>query len=271
MARGAGECNLREGARRLADNAGLRPFWHLFLEWRGANAAAPPPARDAAGVAVPPAGLMVKVVGHADWPRFEASGRRDLAALKDAVDRNGGDFAGARRILDLGCGCGRLARHLPAATRAEIFGVDYNANLARWCARHLDGAYSRNRLAPPLAFPDGHFDVVYLISVFTHQRLETQTAWLAELKRVLAPGGFALVTFHDEDNGALAAVGLAREELLAKGFVIRNDAREGSNFMAAFQSRAHFRRWAEEFLDVAEIVGGAETGIGQTLAVLRAR
>lgn len=261
---------LRQGVRRLAAGAGLRPLWHLFLEWRGGALSGKLPARDAAGVAIPPRGLMVKVVGHADWPRFEASGRRDLAALKDAVDRNGGDFAAARRILDFGCGCGRLARHLPALTRAGIFGVDYNPRLVAWCARNLEGEFSRNRLVPPLSFPDAHFDLVYLISVFTHQRLETEQAWLAELRRILAPGGFALASFHDEDNGALAAVGLTREDLLEKGFIVCNDAREGSNFMATFQSRAHFRRQAERHFDVAGMIDGARTGIGQTLAVLRA-
>lgn len=262
---------LRDHARRIATRAGLRPLWHLVLEWRAAAGSLTPPARDEDGVPVPAAGLMTKVVGHADWPRFLASGRNDLEALKAAVERNGGDFASARRILDLGCGCGRLARHLPAATSAEIFGVDYNARLARWCARNLKGSYARNRLEPPLDFPDGHFDVVYLISVFTHQRLATQSAWLAELRRVLRPGGFALITFHDEDNGSLGAVGLARDDLLARGFIVCNDAREGSNFMATFQSRAHFRRQAAAFFDVAELQGGAETSIGQTLAVLRAR
>jgi SAM-dependent methyltransferase len=48
-----------------------------------------------------------------------------------------------------------------------------------------------------LPFPDGHFGLVYAGSIFTHLG-ELHVAWLAELVRVLAPGGFLYITLHDE-------------------------------------------------------------------------
>jgi hypothetical protein len=49
---------------------------------------------------------------------------------------------------------------------------------------------------PPLPYPDGHFDLVFNHSVFTHIDARRQDLWLAELRRVLRPGGIALLTVH---------------------------------------------------------------------------
>ena len=261
---------LRARGRRIAAALGLMPLWLAFLDWRTARTAGDVPLTDEEGVPMPPARLMSRVVGHADWRFFLESGRQSLAVFRDAVDRNGGDFAGAGAILDFGCGCGRLARHLPQLTRAEIFGVDYNPELAGWCRRHLKGDFRRNGLNPPLPFGDGQFDIVYLYSVFTHQRLATQNAWLGELRRVLAPGGLALITIHDEDHPAGPHVGLTRERVIAERFIVHNDAAEGSNFMATFQSRDCLRRQAGDAgFEVLEMTSGLENSLSQTLAVLR--
>lgn len=47
-------------------------------------------------------------------------------------------------------------------------------------------------------FPDSAFDVVYGISVFTHLSRESERFWLAELHRLLKPGGLAVMTVHGE-------------------------------------------------------------------------
>src|SRR5690606_10614422 len=162
---------------------------------------------------------------------------------------------------------GRLARHLPAMTTAEIHGADYNPRLVRWCASNLQGHFVRNRLNPPLPYPDAHFDIVYLMSVFTHLREETQRQWLAELRRVTRPGGVALVTFHDEDHTTVSDE--VREGLAAKSFHVVNDHVQGSNLMAAFQTRQHARRTFGEQFDVVRIVSSRETHAQQAVAILR--
>jgi SAM-dependent methyltransferase len=55
--------------------------------------------------------------------------------------------------------------------------------------------FSRDGRRPP--FPDGYFDCIYAGSVFTHIA-DFEEAWLLELSRVLAPRGFAVLTFHPE-------------------------------------------------------------------------
>ena len=98
-----------------------------------------------------------------------------------------GDVAG-RRILDAGCGSGPLS----AALRdrgAVVTGLDSSAGMLELARRRLgdDADLHLADLGHPLPFPDGAFDDV-VASLVLHY-LEDWTAPLAELRRVLRPGG----------------------------------------------------------------------------------
>ena len=98
-----------------------------------------------------------------------------------------GDVAG-RRILDAGCGSGPLS----AALRdrgAVVTGLDSSAGMLGLARRRLgdDADLHLADLGRPLPFPDGAFDDV-VASLVLHY-LEDWTAPLAELRRVLRPGG----------------------------------------------------------------------------------
>jgi ubiquinone/menaquinone biosynthesis C-methylase UbiE len=103
-----------------------------------------------------------------------------------------GDVAG-RRILDAGCGSGPIA----AALRdrgAIVTGIDSSAKMLELARQRL-GASADLHLADlgsPLPFPDGAFDDV-IASLVLHY-LEDWTAPLAELRRVLKPGGRLIVS-----------------------------------------------------------------------------
>lgn len=258
---------IRTIARRAAYSLGLTRFWYEFRDWRRGGAV--PRRENEGGVPLPPPALINLVVGDIDEAQFLRTGDAHLRAIAAAVDRNGGDFRNAERILDFGCGCGRLIRHAPKLTSAALYGADYNRVLSKWCSENLSGEFQTNDLRPPLGFPDRYFDVVYLVSIFTHLRLATQNEWLAELRRVVKPGGLVLITFHDEDHPGLAETGATPESLVAQGFLVHNDAAEGSNFIGAFQSREFVRGQFSAQFEVAEIASSGETGMAQALAVLR--
>jgi SAM-dependent methyltransferase len=98
-----------------------------------------------------------------------------------------GDVAG-RRILDAGCGSGPLL----AALRdrgAVVTGFDKSAGMLELARRRLgdDADLYLADLGSPLPFPDGAFDDV-VASLVLHY-LQDWTAPLAELRRVLRPGG----------------------------------------------------------------------------------
>ena len=99
-------------------------------------------------------------------------------------------------VLDFGCGCGRVTRYW-SEFAGTVAGSDLDAGAVEWCRSNLPFAqFELNTLAPPLAFADERFDLVYALSVFTHLTAELQLAWRDELRRVLRPGVFLLVTTH---------------------------------------------------------------------------
>ncbi|MBI1392696.1 MAG: methyltransferase domain-containing protein [Alphaproteobacteria bacterium] len=262
---------LKTHVRRAVYVAGLARRWfqiRAFLaSMTGRPQAAVVEARD--GIPIPPIDLVNVTSGYTDSNVFLLGGERSAAALDAAATRNGLPFSAAGRILDFGCGVGRIIRHLPARTNARLSGVDYNPAVVAWCARNLPGDFRRNALHPPLDVEDAAVDIIYLVSVFTHLRIATQDEWLAEFRRVIRPGGLALITFHDEDHPELANTGLTPAALMAVGAHVREDYAEGTNLIGVFQSREFAARRFGAFFDVAEIIPSTSSGVGQALAVLR--
>ncbi|MEV4081698.1 class I SAM-dependent methyltransferase [Nonomuraea fuscirosea] len=103
-----------------------------------------------------------------------------------------GEVAG-RRILDAGCGSGPLFAEL-RERGAVVTGVDASAGMLELARRRLgdDADLRVADLAGPLPFPDETFDDV-IASLVLHY-LEDWGPALAELRRVLKPGGRLLVS-----------------------------------------------------------------------------
>ena len=110
-----------------------------------------------------------------------------------------GDVAG-RRILDAGCGSGPLF----AALRdrgAIVVGIDTSTGMLELARQRLgDGADLQVAdLGSPLPFTDGAFDDV-IASLVLHY-LKDWTAPLAELRRVLKPGGRLIASVNHPIHG----------------------------------------------------------------------
>lgn len=105
-----------------------------------------------------------------------------------------GDVTG-RRILDVGCGAGPLLAAL-RERGALVAGIDSSTKMVELAKQRLgDGPVLRVAdLAAPLPFPDGAFDDVVACLVLHY--LEDWTAPLAELRRVLVPGGRLIVAVN---------------------------------------------------------------------------
>ncbi len=102
-----------------------------------------------------------------------------------------GDVTG-RRILDAGCGAGPL--HAALRDRgALVTGIDSSARMLELARTRLgdDAELHLADLRSPLPFPDQAFDDV-IASLVLHY-LQDWTAPLAELRRVLTPGGRLIV------------------------------------------------------------------------------
>jgi SAM-dependent methyltransferase len=164
------------------------------------------------------------------------------------------------RWLDFGCGSGRIARHLiRSPSIRELWGVDVDAPAVSWCAKHLSpGKFSTIGTEPPTELPAGHFDVVISGSVFTHLAEEPQRRWLAEIHRLLRPGGALITCTHSPKLTFMRPDLTAGQhaELQRRGFLF---APGGGPFNedAAFHSRAYLEEnWAPWFrLEVFQELG----------------
>jgi SAM-dependent methyltransferase len=184
---------------------------------------------------LPPARLMYRVISTRWAVTFLGSGGTIVAAMEAALRSGGTSLMNFQSILDFGCGCGRLIRHLPVYTKAQLFGCDYNSELIAWCANNLPIAtFATNNLHPPLPYPDHSFDFVYARSVFTHLPERGQAEWLEEFGRVMKPGGMLYFTTHGEQFlGQLLQE--EQDEVRGGGIVIHRAGEEGRNLCTSFE------------------------------------
>jgi SAM-dependent methyltransferase len=141
----------------------------------------------------PPAELTTRAGGaHEHYGGVAVANRRRIESLLPA----GWSFDG-KRVLDFGCGAGRsLAVFTDLAERAEFVGCDLHEPSIAWAKAHLSPPFEffTNGPEPPLDQPAASFDLVWGVSVFTHVT-ENWAPWLAEIHRVVKPGGLAMFSF----------------------------------------------------------------------------
>jgi ubiquinone/menaquinone biosynthesis C-methylase UbiE len=119
--------------------------------------------------------------------KIDASGDGQVRYRVRCVDKLGHAFRGDEKVLDAGCGDGGVARLLRERVR-EVVGVDVEASSA-W-REEPDLSFSVAN-AEQLPFKDALFDIVHSKDSLHHMQAPTRA--LAEYRRVLKPGGTALI------------------------------------------------------------------------------
>lgn len=106
------------------------------------------------------------------------------------------DVAG-KTVLDLGCGGGRYALSV-SRTAAHATGLDISENFIKIASGKVAPGMRVDFLvgdATSLPFPDASFDAVVSLGMFEY--LADPTPFLAEIRRVLKPGGEFLFICHN--------------------------------------------------------------------------
>ena len=144
-----------------------------------------------------------------------------------------------KRILDWGCGPGRIIRHLPNLTdsHCEYFGTDYNAKSIDWCSKNLpDIKFNKNSLTASLPYDDNFFDVIYGISIFTHLSEKLHYDWYNELYRVLKPDGIMFLTTQG-DNFKVKLTDKELKKYESDQLIVRGNVKEGHRTYSAFHPK----------------------------------
>jgi SAM-dependent methyltransferase len=138
-----------------------------------------------------------------------------------------GGLTSTDRVLDVGCGTGRMALPLTTfITEGSYSGFDVVAPAVKHCERHIGTGFPNfrfdhvdvlNRVYNPkgrirpseFRFPydDGKFDFAFATSVFTHMLPADVEGYLREVTRVLRPGGRSLITWFIVPAGHNGAIG----------------------------------------------------------------
>jgi len=205
---------------------------------------------------------------------FITVGKIELAVLRKY------GFTGAARIIDVGCGSGRLALQLAAIPNVSYLGTDVLPDLLRYARKLVkrpDWSFTPTE-GTSIPAADESADFITFFSVFTHISQEDCYRYLGEAKRVIRPGGKILVSFLEF---YIVSHWAAFEGSLKK--------RRPGDPMNLFIDRDAIRSWAHySGLEVVEFVDGDKplielneeihwangqvqsgfVGLGQSLAVL---
>jgi SAM-dependent methyltransferase len=161
---------------------------------------------------LPPAALRMGGAHFRKDAAFVAAAVKDVRRLQRLAG-----LTEHSRLLDWGCGAGRLAVGVRAAGLGQVgdyHGVDVQADLIEWASTHLsdsrthfthvDLANARYNPsgAPERAIPEesDRIDVFYAYSVFSHLLAEESSDYLKEVARLLDPDGRALITCFVEEG-----------------------------------------------------------------------
>ncbi len=143
------------------------------------------------------------------------------------------------KILDWGCGPGRIIRHLPSivGNNSEYYGTDYNDKTINWCKNKLSGIkFNQNTLQATLPYADDYFDIIYGISIFTHLSEEMHFSWYNELVRILKPDGIMFLTTQG-DNFKVKLTDNELKEYNDDLLVVRGKVKEGHRTYSAFHPK----------------------------------
>lgn len=151
--------------------------------------------------------------------------------------RDMADLREHERVLDLGCGIGRVAIPLTSylAPEGQYVGLDINRADIEWCRRKITPRYPNFTFVHAdvqseeyrrhgrfdastyrLPFKDDAFDFVFAISLFTHLKETAALNYAREIRRVLRPGGRCFLTFFLINPQSRRAIEETRTELLFK-------------------------------------------------------
>jgi SAM-dependent methyltransferase len=183
-------------------------------------------------------------------------------------------FAG-RRVLDFGCGIGRMLRNGPEHDPAgEYWGADIDARSIAWLEQNAPPPLHLFRAPelPPTSLPDAHFDLIYAYSVFTHLS-DSWSAWLIELHRLLKDDGILIATVFGPGQTAFMGLPIGEDDVGMNVFAPYTPWDGGGPLI--FHSRWWLRAHWGRLFDITELRDGEPSGApplyGQGVVVMRKR
>ncbi len=189
---------------------------------------------------------------------------------------NLGNLKPEERVLDVGCGTGRMAVPLTSyLSDGEYEGFDLMPEAIEWCQENVTSEYPNfrfqvadvynkeynpegTRKASEYEFPyeDESFDFVILTSVFTHMLPDEVSNYLSEIERVMKTGGRAIITFFllNRESLKLIESGMSRIDFRYDFGVYRTKEKSMPEAAVAYQETFIRKLCRENGLEIVEPV-----------------
>ncbi len=225
---------------------------------------------------IPPPILRYRVHRAFDQESYVANGKVISRHLVNAFIDHGVELSD-RVVLDFACGPGRVISEFALATNGcDLYGSDIDVEAITWARSNLADVarFSTNTAAVPTDFASDMFDAIYCVSLFTHLDEAAQNDWLAEMARILKPGGVFVTTTHGR-FAMESCTPWEKAQLQRDGFVYRVD-RKGrfkvdglpDFYQTTFHSVDYVRKNWSRFLPVVNHIEGGLNG-HQDIVVMR--
>lgn len=127
----------------------------------------------------------------------------------------------AVKILDLGCGYGRLSQKLLRDfSKCQTFGIDVSQNYVEVYNKNLSprGKAIKGDIRKP-PFPNNYFDIVFMVTTLMYiTKKQGQERAMKELFRVLKPGGSFVIIERNPTGHSIITLGSLVSKIRGKKF-----------------------------------------------------
>ncbi len=159
-------------------------------------------------------------------------------------------------MIDIGCGSGRAAFALREEQRLSYIGIDVVPDLVDYARAKAERPDWRFDLISSIAIPadDASADIVLIMSVFTHLKPGEIKTYLAEVLRVLKPGGAVIASYLERDNER-------HRSLFYRPLKNRISRLLGRDVMVSFTTKAELAGWMDAAgLTIEQAIGDGPVG-----------
>jgi len=129
---------------------------------------------------------------------YLADGWRTLSEMMLVLERLGRPLVGMGSVLEFASGFGRFTRHLAAVLPGRVTCSDIMPGAMAF-AREQFGVRTLDSAMTPeqIEFPE-RYELIFVLSLFTHLPVAVWGRWLKALAGALEPGGVLLLSVHNE-------------------------------------------------------------------------
>jgi SAM-dependent methyltransferase len=166
------------------------------------------------------------------------------------------------RVLEFASGFGRVTRHLKTLSpKSSLVASDIHLEACDFIQEHIGVIARPSNLKPERLNVGENFDLIFVLSLFSHLPSKTFGSWLAALYDKLAPGGYFMFTTHGEFAMSVHPAHFGAFQFEEPGFAYRGDSDqpdiESSEYGTAIALPMYVTRLLKELLPEARLISFA--------------